>query len=86
MIIELFSDEELSTVLGDPNEYQNGVYGGTGFDWFELSAVSPLQFPESLNENEVPLEGIIPESKRAQNGAKVEGHQGVWDDILFSMV
>lgn len=70
--IELFSDEDLTSVLGFPHEYQNAVYGGTGFDWYELTALSPIQFPGSINENDAPAGHMLPvfheESKLPDHG------------------
>ena len=90
MIIELFSDEELSSVLGDPHEYQNIVYGGNGSEWCGLSSLSPLQFPESVNENEAHVGHMLPllyeELERPDNSEEDDELQNDCNDIPFSMV
>jgi len=82
VIIELFSDEELTSVLGDPHEYENTVYGGTGFAWLEFSSLSPLIFPESVKENsKLSVGHVLPVSQEESKGP----YNGL-SDIHFSMV
>eukprot|EP00977_Amphora_coffeiformis_P028448 scaffold35205_cov221-Amphora_coffeaeformis.AAC.2 len=88
VVIELFSDEELTSVLGDPHEYENMVYPGNGFEWLEISSLSPLTFPESINENEVLV--VLPlsqeETKDPYNDREEEEPRNSWDGMRFSIV